>query len=183
MRRLRLFGNRHPHAIGYDRAPHSPGVNEKNIQPCCWVGCEFRAWLPRCIALGAITAYIVERRLFRGASWLGGLASAPIVIPGIVLSVGFFAAYTQPPLRLYGTAAILIAAFTATFLPIAYAHAGTLLKGTLESHEASSTPCGNFSTMSALPWKADMRIDDHDVCFGPIPEVAHHAHPALVRQN
>lgn len=95
-----------------------------------------------CILLGAITAYIVERRLFRGAAWLGGLASAPIVIPGIVLSVGFFAAYTQPPLRLYGTAAILIAAFTATFLPIAYAHAGTLLKGISRDLERAARAVG-----------------------------------------
>ena len=38
---------------------------------------------------------------------------------------------------------------------------------TVESNESSSTHCGNFSRMSALPWKADMRIDDQDVCFGP----------------
>jgi iron(III) transport system permease protein len=95
-----------------------------------------------CIFLGAIIAYIVERRLIRGAAWLGGLASIPIVIPGIVLSVGFFAAYTQPPLRLYGTAAILIAAFSATFLPIAYAHAGALLKGISRDLERAARAVG-----------------------------------------
>ena len=45
---------------------------------------------------------------------------APFVIPGIVLAIGFYAAYAPPPLALYGTALILILAFTTRFLPIAY---------------------------------------------------------------
>ena len=45
---------------------------------------------------------------------------APFVIPGIVLAIGFYAAYAPPPLALYGTARILILAFTTRFLPIAY---------------------------------------------------------------
>ncbi|CAO3356590.1 ABC transporter permease [Azospirillum melinis] len=82
-----------------------------------------------CVALGTLVAYIVERRLMVGASLLGAVATVPIVIPGIVLSVGFFAAYTQAPLNLYGTPLLLIAAFAATFLPIAYSHGGSILKG------------------------------------------------------
>jgi iron(III) transport system permease protein len=45
---------------------------------------------------------------------------APFVIPGIVLAIGFYAAYAPPPLGLYGTAAIIILAFIARFLPISY---------------------------------------------------------------
>jgi iron(III) transport system permease protein len=45
---------------------------------------------------------------------------APFVIPGIVLAIGFYAAYTSPPLALYGSATILILAFVTRFLPIAY---------------------------------------------------------------
>ncbi|WP_377811041.1 iron ABC transporter permease [Azospirillum sp. A29] len=82
-----------------------------------------------CVALGTVVAYIVERRLMVGASLLGAVATVPIVIPGIVLSVGFFAAYTRAPLNLYGTPLLLIAAFAATFLPIAYSHGGSILKG------------------------------------------------------
>ena len=48
------------------------------------------------------------------------LCMAPFVIPGIVLAIGFYAAYAPPPLALYGTAAILILAYTTRFLPIAY---------------------------------------------------------------
>ena len=95
-----------------------------------------------CICVGAIIAYIGERRLVRGAALLGALASIPIIIPGIVLSVGFFAAYTRPPLRLYGTPAMLIAAFTATFLPIAYSHARALLKGISSDLERAARAVG-----------------------------------------
>src|SRR5205814_4057799 len=48
------------------------------------------------------------------------LCIAPFVIPGIVLTIGFYAAYAPPPLALYGTAAILILGFTTRFLPSAY---------------------------------------------------------------
>ncbi|SMH47000.1 ABC transporter permease [Azospirillum agricola] len=82
-----------------------------------------------CVALGTLVAYIVERRMMPGASLLGAVATVPIIIPGIVLSVGFFAAYTRAPFNLYGTPLLLIAAFAATFLPIAYAHGGSILKG------------------------------------------------------
>jgi iron(III) transport system permease protein len=50
-------------------------------------------------------------------------------VPGIVLAIGFFAAYTRPPLVLYGTAAILIAAYATRFLPIAYSNAQAILQG------------------------------------------------------
>ena len=48
---------------------------------------------------------------------------APFVIPGVVLAIGFYAAYAPPPLALDGTALILILAFTTRFLPIAYINA------------------------------------------------------------
>ena len=51
---------------------------------------------------------------------LAFLCMAPFVIPGIVLAIGFYAAYAPPPLALYGTATILILGFTTRFLPIAY---------------------------------------------------------------
>jgi iron(III) transport system permease protein len=70
------------------------------------------------LALGI--AYIVSRRLVPFAQALTFLCMAPFVVPGIVLAIGFYAAYAPPPLLLNGTAAILILAFTTRFLPIAY---------------------------------------------------------------
>ncbi len=53
---------------------------------------------------------------------------APFVIPGIVLAIGFYAAYTSRPLVLYGTAWILILAFATRFLPIAYTNSDAALR-------------------------------------------------------
>jgi iron(III) transport system permease protein len=72
------------------------------------------------IALSLAIAYIVERKLVPWTNILAFLCMAPFVVPGIVLAIGFYAAYAPPPLALYGTATILILAFTTRFLPIAY---------------------------------------------------------------
>lgn len=53
--------------------------------------------------LALMIAYIVARKAVRGYRVLGFLATAPLAIPGIVLGVGLFLAYTRPPLALYGT--------------------------------------------------------------------------------
>ena len=73
-------------------------------------------------------AYIVTRRLVPFGGILGFLCIAPFVIPGVVLAIGFYAAYAPPPLALYGTALILILAFTTRFLPIGYVNAGAAMR-------------------------------------------------------
>ncbi|HVC51421.1 MAG TPA: iron ABC transporter permease [Stellaceae bacterium] len=80
------------------------------------------------ILLAFLIAYIVNRRLFRGGWVLGYMAMMPYVIPGIVLAIGFLAAYARPPFELYGTAWIMIFAFTSRFLPIAYVTSDASLK-------------------------------------------------------
>jgi iron(III) transport system permease protein len=69
--------------------------------------------------MGAI-AYVAQRRLIAGARWLALLATAPLAIPGIVLSIGLFRAYSRPPLLLYGTVWIIFVAYLTKYLPIAY---------------------------------------------------------------
>ncbi|MHB1123677.1 MAG: ABC transporter permease [Ramlibacter sp.] len=82
------------------------------------------------IALALCIAYIVNRNLVNRhvGSVLGFLTMAPFVVPGIVLAIGFYAAYTNPPLLLYGTAWILILAFTTRFLPIAFVNASSAIR-------------------------------------------------------
>jgi iron(III) transport system permease protein len=75
-----------------------------------------------CVVLGFATAYLVVRRLVPAASGLGSLVMAPLVIPGIVLGMAFYGLYAPPPAALNGTAAIVVLAFVARFLPIAYAN-------------------------------------------------------------
>jgi len=75
------------------------------------------------IGLAFVIAYLVRRRLVPGAGLLAFLCMSPIVIPGIVLAIGFYAAYSAPPLALYGTSLMMILAFTTRFLPVGYASA------------------------------------------------------------
>jgi iron(III) transport system permease protein len=79
------------------------------------------------LGLALAIAYVVARRLVPLPRALAYVAMAPFVIPGIVLAIGFYAAYTSRPLVLYGTAWILILAFTTRFLPIAYTNSDAAL--------------------------------------------------------
>jgi len=70
--------------------------------------------------LALIVAYLTARAAVRGHRVLGFLATAPIAIPGIVLGVGLFLAYTRGPVVLYGTLWILLLAYLTIELPAAY---------------------------------------------------------------
>src|SRR6266496_1964834 len=70
--------------------------------------------------LAVVIAYLTTRRAIAGYRVLGFLATAPVAIPGIVLGVGLFLAYTRPPFVLYGTLWILLIAFVTISLPAAY---------------------------------------------------------------
>jgi iron(III) transport system permease protein len=67
-----------------------------------------------------VVAYITSRKLIGWHKALGFLATAPVAVPGIVLGVGLFLAYTRPPFVLYGTLWILLIAFITIALPAAY---------------------------------------------------------------
>jgi iron(III) transport system permease protein len=70
--------------------------------------------------LALVISYITARRAIAGSRFLEFLATAPVAIPGIVLGVGLFLAYTRPPLALYGTLWILLLAFLTIELPVAF---------------------------------------------------------------
>jgi iron(III) transport system permease protein len=82
------------------------------------------------IVLALCVAYIVNRQLVNRhvGNVLSFLTMAPFGIPGIVLAIGFYAAYTRPPLLLYGTAWILILAFATRFLPIAFVNSNAAIR-------------------------------------------------------
>ena len=96
------------------RAPHHPARAARNT-----------------LTIGLLTATIGHRagpghvlsHRTRGrdrARALGALATAPVAIPGIVLGVGLFLAYTRPPIVLYGTRSMLLLAFLTVAMPAAY---------------------------------------------------------------
>lgn len=95
------------------------------------------------IVLALLVAYIVVRRLMRFADALGFLAMAPFVIPGIVMAIGFYAAYAGPPLSLYGSALLIILAFTARFLPIAYANSQAAIRAVHPEMEEAARILGS----------------------------------------
>ncbi len=70
--------------------------------------------------LALVIAYVTTRNVISGSRVLGFLATAPVAVPGIVLGVGLFLAYTRPPFVLYGTLWILLVAFLTINLPSAY---------------------------------------------------------------
>ena len=70
--------------------------------------------------LAALLAYVAERRIIAGAGLLRFLALAPVVVPGVVMAVGLFVAYTRPPLILYGTLWILFIAYLTKEMPVGY---------------------------------------------------------------
>jgi iron(III) transport system permease protein len=82
------------------------------------------------LVLALCISYVIQRELVNRhvAAALGFLTMAPFVVPGIVLAIGFYAAYTRPPLLLYGTAWILILAFTTRFLPIAFVNSNAAIR-------------------------------------------------------
>ena len=93
-------------------------------------------------ALALVAAFLVTRRLVPGARLLGFLATAPAAIPGIVLGVGLFLAYTRPPLVLYGTLLILLLAFVTIELPAAYQQLQAALSGLHPELEEASRILG-----------------------------------------
>jgi iron(III) transport system permease protein len=95
------------------------------------------------VLMALLIAYIVNRRLVPFGEALGFLAMAPFVIPGIVMAIGFYAAYASPPLALYGTAAIIIFAFTARFLPIAYANCSAAVRAVHPEMEEAARILGS----------------------------------------
>jgi iron(III) transport system permease protein len=87
--------------------------------------------LTACVGAGLATllAYVTNRRLVRGHQVLGFLAVAPVVIPGVVLAVALFVAYTRPPFLLYGTLWILFLAYLTKEMPVGYSQSDATLRG------------------------------------------------------
>jgi len=87
--------------------------------------------LTACVGAGlaALLAYIVNRRIIPGHQFLAFLALAPVVIPGVVLAVALFVAYTRPPLLLYGSLWILFVAYLTKEMPVGYSQSDATFKG------------------------------------------------------
>lgn len=95
------------------------------------------------VVVALLVAYVAARRLVPFGDALGFLAMAPFVIPGIVMAIGFYAAYAGPPLLLYGSAAIIILAFASRFMPIAYANSSAAIRAVHPEMEEAARILGS----------------------------------------
>ena len=84
-------------------------------------------------ALAALLAYVTSRKLIAGHQILAFLVLTPVVIPGVVLAVGLFIAYTRPPFLLYGTLWILFLAYLTKELPVGYSQSDATFRGIYEA--------------------------------------------------
>jgi len=92
--------------------------------------------------VASISAYITQRQLVRGHKYLSFLATAPLGIPGIVLAVGLFIAYTKEPFLLYGTLWIILLAYITKYLPLAFQTSNSSLMSIHPELEESSRILG-----------------------------------------
>jgi iron(III) transport system permease protein len=94
------------------------------------------------VAIAVTIGFAVQRGLVRGGNVLSFICMAPYVIPGIILAIGFYAAFSRPPILLYGTAWMLIVAFATRFLPIAYSNFTTALQALSSDLEFAARTLG-----------------------------------------
>lgn len=81
-----------------------------------------------CVLLGLVVAYVTQRRLLPLPGLIQFMALAPFAVPGIILAVGFYAAYAGAPFSLYGSGWLIVIAYITRFLPIAATTAGAGLR-------------------------------------------------------
>jgi iron(III) transport system permease protein len=104
------------------------------------------------LAIALVVAFAVSRKLVPAGGLFAFICMAPFVVPGIVLAIGFYSAFSRPPLLLYGTAWILIVAFATRFLPIAFSNLTTAL-GTLSvdlENAAQTLGAGRIRTLFSI---------------------------------
>ncbi len=102
--------------------------------------------------MAVVIAYITSRKVIGWHKTLGFLATAPVAVPGIVLGVGLFLAYTRPPFVLYGTLWILLIAFITIALPAAYQQLQSALRVVSPDLEEASRILGatRLGTLSRI---------------------------------
>ncbi len=92
--------------------------------------------------LAVLVASLAARRGGLYGRTLEFLATAPIAIPGIVLGVGLFLAYTRGPVVLYGTLWILFLAFLTIEMPAAFQQMRAAFRGMHPELEEASRILG-----------------------------------------
>lgn len=97
------------------------------------------------VGLALIVAIIAQRTAIMGRQILSFLVIVPFAIPGVAMAVAFLWAYVRPPFVLYGTVWILLVAYVARRIPLAYMNCTSGLKElNVELEEAVRTLGGSW---------------------------------------
>ena len=104
------------------------------------------------MSLAALTAYTVTKTKVRGRGALDYAATMPVAIPATVLGAGLLIFFLTPPFALYGTAALLIVAYVANFLPHGLRATTSAFHQVSSELEESALVCGNsrFGSMRTI---------------------------------
>ena len=102
------------------------------------------------ILLAALVSFLCLRARLPGHRTLEQLAMLPLAFPGTVLAYGMLRAWIQPPLVLYGTMYILLAAYIGRYLPYGVQSTSSTLAQIHPELEESSL-------MSGASWPATFR--------------------------
>lgn len=102
--------------------------------------------------LSFLAAYLIVRTKAPGRRVIDGLASAPLVFPGIVLGLAVMIFYLKAPIPIYGTIWILAIAYTTRYLPygMRYCSAGFLQIHSEIEEAASVSGASTFSVIRRI---------------------------------
>lgn len=95
--------------------------------------------------MAPVAAYLTHRKSFPGRSALDFLTLLPAAIPGTLVGIGFILVFNQPPLKLHGTAVIIVIAMAIRSLPVGYRLASASLHQIETSLEWASRNLGASS--------------------------------------
>ncbi|MDV7354376.1 iron ABC transporter permease [Rhodococcus oxybenzonivorans] len=107
-----------------------------------------------CVPIGYLTATLLVRgRKHRVLGTIGDVITAlPLGIPAVIFGVGFLLTYTQPPLILYGTKAVIILVYVVLMVPFATRMQMTAMLSLGETYAEAS------ATSGASPLVTNVRV-------------------------
>lgn len=104
------------------------------------------------VVLGTLVGYLLVRRGGVFAAWLDNVLMIPYIVPGIVMGIGFLAAFNQPPLAITGTGLIIVLVIFIRRLPYAVRSSAAILGQLSRSSEEAAISLG------CSPGQAFMRV-------------------------
>ncbi len=102
------------------------------------------------VVVGALLGYVISRRRDLASRLLDPLLMTPYMIPGIVLGLGFVAAFGEDPILLTGTASIMILACFIRRLPYAIRANASILEQIDPALEEAAVNLGATPTRTFL---------------------------------